>query len=101
MIKEFSRLLDGHVHDIADGLLIVEDFERLRVVPFSAAVFAGHVGTRQKIHFQLDYTLALACLAAATLSVKGKAASGITSHPRYRQLRVKTADFIENFDVSS
>src|SRR5213596_311110 len=55
---------DRHLHHVTNRFFVIEDFERLRIVAPAAAVLARHVTARQKIHFQLDYALPLARLAA-------------------------------------
>ena len=81
-------------------LFVIENFERLRVVTFPAAIFTRHITARQKTHLQLDHALAFARFAAAAFGVERKPARGITAHTRNRQLRIKIPDFVEDFDVS-
>ena len=97
--EKLRRFFDRHLHDIADRLFVVEDFERLRVVTFLAAVLTRHITAREKIHLQLDDALAFAGFATTALGVKGKPARGISAHARNRQLRIKIADLVEYFDV--
>src|SRR5205823_7017280 len=73
--KEFGSFLDGHLHDIADALFVVEDFQRLRVVTPAAAIFTRHVTARQKIHFELDHSLSLARFAASPFGIERKSRS--------------------------
>ena len=68
--KKFGGFLDGHLHDIADALLVVEDFQRLRVVTTTIALFARHITARQKIHLQLDRPLSFASFTAASFGVE-------------------------------
>ena len=58
--EKFRRFLDRHFHHVADRLFVVENFERLRIVTFPAAIFARHITARQKIHLELDHALAFA-----------------------------------------
>ena len=99
-MKKLRRFLDRHLHYVADRFLVVEDFERLRIVSATAAVFARHQRLRQKIHFQFDHALAVAGFASTALGVERKTAGRVTAHARNRQLRVKISNLVENFDVS-
>ena len=72
--EEFRGFFNRHVHHVTDGFLVVENFERLRIVTFAAAIFARHVCARQKIHFQFDIALALARFAASAFGVEQKPA---------------------------
>src|ERR1700686_2927724 len=92
------RLLDCHVHHITDGFSVVENLKRLRVVTPPTAIFTRHVGAREKIHLEFDHALSFACFATAAFSIKGKSAAGIAAYPRNRQLRVKIANFVKDFD---
>ena len=97
--EEFGGLLERHVHDVADAVLVVDHFERGRVVAAAVAVRARHVARRQEIHLDLDHALARAGFAAAAFGVEGKAARRVAAHPRERQLREERADFVEDLDV--
>ncbi len=57
--EKLRRFFDRHFHHVADRFVVVENFERLRIVTASAAVLARHERFRQKIHFQFDHALAL------------------------------------------
>ena len=81
MGEELCRFLNRHIHDIANRFVVVEDFQGLRVVTCSAAVFTRHVGAREEIHLQLDHALSFAGFAASAFGVKRKSAAGITAHP--------------------
>src|SRR5205085_2026500 len=98
--KELGRLLDRHLHDVADALIVIEDLEGLRVVTPAAAIFARHVAAREKTHLQLDRALAGTGLAPAPFGVERKPARRITTHSRDRQLPIELANFVKNFDVS-
>ena len=49
-------------------------------MPF--AHLAGHINIRQKVHFYLDDAIALACLAATALDIKGEAPRRKAAHFR-------------------
>src|ERR671918_1064408 len=97
--KELRRFLDRHLHYVANRFIVIENFERLRIVTATAAIFAGHITAREKIHYQLDHALTSARLAAAAFGVKREPARRIPANTRDRQLRVKIADFVKYFDV--
>ena len=99
--KELRGFLDCHLHDVADGFFVVENFQRLRVITSAAAILARHITARQEIHFQFDYTLTFARFTAAALRVKRESARRIAAHARDRQLRVKIPNLIEHFDVGA
>ena len=98
--KNVAACFDRHLHHVTDRFFVVEDFERLRIVTATAAIFARHITARQKTHLELDHALALAGFATAAFRVEGEPAGRITAHARDRQLRVEIADLIEHFDVS-
>ena len=68
--KELRSFFDRHLHHVPDGLVVVEDLERLRIVTAAAAVFARHITARQKIHFQFDHALTFASLATTAWRVE-------------------------------
>ena len=99
--KEFRRFFDRHFHHVADRFVAVKYLKRLRIVTFTAAVFARHIATRQKIHLQFDHTLTLASLATTAFGVERESARGIAAHAGDRQLRVKIPDLVEHLDVGA
>ena len=98
--KKSSRFFDRHFHDIPDRFFVVENFERLRVVPFPPAILARHITARQKIHFQLNHTLAGTGLATPAFGIEGKPARTIATHAGDRQLGIEVPDLVEYFNVS-
>jgi len=53
--EKLRRFFDGQLHDVADGLFVIENLQRLRIVTATVTVLAQHITARQKIHLQLDH----------------------------------------------
>src|SRR5258706_8223 len=61
-----------HVEHVCDRIVAELHFQSLAVVALAVADVALHVDVRQKVHFDLDYAVALAGLAAPALDVEGE-----------------------------
>src|SRR5206468_12203095 len=99
--EKLRTFFDRHFHDIADRFFVIENLERLGIVAPAAAVFAGHVTARQKIHLELDYALPLARLATATFGIERESARRIAAHARDWQLRIEIPNLIEHFHIGA
>ena len=63
------------------------------------AVLALDVHVRQEVHLHLDGAIALACLAAAALDVKGEASGAIATGAGFFGLSKKLTDTGEEVDI--
>ena len=88
--EEILRLLDGHVEDVGDRLLLELHLQRLAIVALALADVAGDVDVGQEVHLDLDDAVALAGLAAAALDVEREAAGLIAARLRLRAGRRTT-----------
>ena len=78
--KKLHCLLNGHVEHVAYRLALVFYLKRFAVVSLALADLAGNVDVRKKVHFDLDYSVALASLAPAALDIERKSALGKAAH---------------------
>ena len=69
-LEEVGGFFHGHVEHVGDALALEQDFQRLAVVALALAGVAGDVDVGQKVHLDLDETIALARLAAAAFDVE-------------------------------
>src|SRR6476659_6811677 len=97
--KKFRGLGDRHLHYVTDAAFVVENFERLRIVTFPAAIFAPDVAVGQETHLEFDRSLTGARLTTAALGVKGKTTRAVSPHTGDRQLREKTPNLVKDLDV--
>ena len=68
--KEKQRLADGHLEDLVDVFASVENFQNPALVSSSLAVLANQFDVREKLHFDGDRSIALACLATAAWNIE-------------------------------
>ena len=95
MVEEFQRLLDRHVQHVVDGLALVFYFQRLPVVPLSAAHLTGHIDVREEMHLDLQDAVAGAGLAPAALYIETEAAFLVASRLRVRRGRKEIPDQVK------
>ena len=69
-LEELHRVLDGHVQYVGDGLVLEPHFQRLAVIALPLTDVALDVDVGEKVHLDLDQTVALAGLAAPALDVE-------------------------------
>src|SRR6185312_5075074 len=92
VLKEFYRVVYGHVQHVADGFSLIPDLERFPVIPAAIAFFAMHVDVRQEIHFYDTHSAALADIATSAFDIEGKAPRVIAADPGLGNGREKGAD---------
>ena len=78
VLKEFQRVLHGHIQHVVDALALILHIQGLPVIALAAADLAGHVHVRQEMHLDLDNTVAAARLAASALDVEAETALAVT-----------------------
>ena len=71
--EKLQAFLDCHFQDIIDALAFIFDLQCFTVIALSLTHITGDIDIRQKMHLNLDDAVALACLTAASLDIKGKA----------------------------
>ena len=82
IVEEAERLLRRHVENICDALALVEDLERLTVIPLPVADLTRNIDVREEVHLDLHKTIARACLAPAALCIEREPARAIAARPR-------------------
>ena len=87
------------IENVGDGVALVANGQRLRIVAAAAADFAGDVHVRQKAHFDAPEAVALAGFAAAALDVEAEAAGAVAALARFGEHGEKLADGRENARV--
>src|SRR6266436_5770580 len=83
VFEELQRVGGGQVQNVADGVALVADGERLRVVAAAAADFAHHINVRKKIHFDAAEAVALAGFAAAAIHGEGDRSGAVAALARF------------------
>ena len=99
VLEVLHRLFDAHVEHIGDRLALVQDFERLAVVPLALALLALDVDIGEEVHLDLDEAVALAGLAPAAPDVEGEPARLEAPHLRLLRPGKDRADLVEDFRV--
>ena len=77
--EEGKTLLHGHIQHIGNAFTLIMAFKRFAVISLSVADIAFHINIWEKMHFDFFHAVALACLAAAALDIKGEAAGLIAA----------------------
>ena len=72
VFEKFASGIDRHFQNVVNGFAFVFDFQGFMVIAFAVADVAGNVYVRQKVHFYLDYTVALTGFAPAARNVKAE-----------------------------
>ena len=97
--EELGRLVDGHVQDVGDRLVLVTDLQGLPVVAGAVADLAGDVDVGQEVHLDLERAVALAGLAASALDVEGETPGSVAAHLRLGHGREDLADVVPHAGV--
>src|SRR5512136_888424 len=95
MLKKAVGLKDGQSEDICNVVAFVPDLKRVPVEPKPLTGVTRHVHVREKVHLDLDDTVAFAGLAPSPLHVKAEPSRLVASHPRVRQHRKEVPDGVE------
>ena len=77
VFKENNTFVYRHFQNVIDGFPFVFHRKRFTVIAFSLADFAGNVNVRQKVHFNAQDAVALACLASAAFHIKGEPSGSV------------------------
>ena len=99
VLEEAEGLLDGHVEDLGDVLVLVPHVEGIQVEPMPAADIAGHIDVREEVHLDLDQAVPLAGLAAPPLHVEAEPARFVAPEPRLGKAGEEVADVREDAGV--
>src|SRR5882724_3611821 len=101
IFEELERVARRQIQDVADGMALVADGERLRIVAAAAADFTHHVNVGKKIHFDAAEAIALAGFAAAAFHVKTEAAGAVAALARFGKHGEEIADRRKHSGVRS
>ena len=85
VLEKLHRVVDRHVQHIGNALTFVAHFKRFAVVSLTVTLLAGHVNVRQEVHLDGFVAVALTCLAATALHIKGKTPRFVAAHPSLGQ----------------
>ena len=77
-------------------LPLIGDLKGLAIVSAASADLAFHVDVREKVHFDLYESIALAVLAAPSFCVEGKTARVVSAHTRRRKVAKEVPDWPES-----
>src|SRR6266481_7532372 len=99
IFEELQRVGRRQIQNIADGVALVTDCERLRIVAAAAADLAHHVNVGKKIHFDAAEAVALASFAAATFHVEAEAAGAVATLARFGERGEEIANGREDSGV--
>src|SRR5262249_37553090 len=84
------------VEDIGNVLAFVSDLERFAVVAAPVASFACHIHWWQKVHLDLEQTVALAFLAPAAFHIETESSGFIAPNSRGGKAREQIANGIKH-----
>ena len=101
VLKEFQRVLHGHIQHVVDALALVLHIQGLPVIALAAADLAGHVHVRQEMHLDFDDTVAAARLAASALHVEAETALAVALCLGVRGGGEQVPDQVEHTRVGS
>ena len=97
--EEISRVLDGQVQHLCDGLAFVVDLQGLPVVPRAVAFRTRHVDVGQEVHLDPQSPVARARLTPATLDIEREPAGGVAADLCLLGLGEQAPDVIEDAGV--
>src|SRR5438046_10136778 len=84
--EKTRRLVHGQIEHVGNVLSFISNFERLAIVAPAMTDFALDINVRQKMHFDLDQSAALAVFAATSLNVEAETPRVIAAHACGRKL---------------
>src|SRR5262249_44249187 len=85
IFEQLERVGGLQIQNIADGMALETDGQRLGIVAAPAADFAGDVNVRKKIHFNAAQAIALAGFTASAFYVEAETAGLVTAFARLGQ----------------
>src|SRR5438874_3506259 len=98
--EKTRRLVHGQIEHVGNVLSFISNFERLAIVAPAMTDFALDINVRQKMHFDLDQSAALAVFAATSLNVEAETPCVIAAHACGRKLCKQFANRGERTTVS-
>ena len=100
ILKEFQRLLHGHIQHIVDAFAFVFDFKRLTVITLSAADLTRHIHIRQEVHLNLKDSVTAAGFASSALDVETESSLLISAGLGIRCRCKQITDHVKHTGVS-
>src|SRR6266705_5632626 len=79
IFEKFQRVGGRQIQNVADGMILVADGKRFRIVAAAAAHFTHHVNVGKKIHFDAAEAVSLAGFAAAAFYVEAEAPGAVAA----------------------
>ena len=99
MLEEFYRIIDRHVQNLGNILLLVVDFQSLTIIAGAVADLTGHIDVRQEVHLNLDNSITRAGLAATTLDVKAETALLVAANLSFISLGKQIANIVKDSSI--
>ena len=99
IVEEGQRLLRGHVEHVRDIFALIEDLQRLAVIPLAVADLAGDEDVRKEVHLDLHEPVAAAGLAAAALGIEREPARAVAARARVGRRGEQVADVVEDAGI--
>src|SRR5207245_593167 len=97
---ETRRLVHGQIKHVGNVLSFISNFERLAIVAPAMTDFALDINVRQKVHFDLNQSAALAVFAATSFNVEAETPRVIAAHACGRKVCKQFANRGERTTVS-
>jgi len=94
-----ERRVDGHIQHIRDAVALEMHLQGFAVEAGAVTDIAGHVNIRQELHFDAQFALALAGLAASAMHVERETAGFVAAHLAFGQFGKQPADLFEQAGV--
>ena len=101
MLEELYRIIDRHVQNLSDILLLVVDFQSFAIIAGAVADLTGHIDVRQEVHLNLDNPITRAGLTAAALDVKAETALLVAANLGFIGLGKQIANIVKDSSISS
>ena len=99
VLEMLERLLDIHLQHLGNTLLAIHHLKRFAIEPVALAYRARNPNVCEKIHLEPIRAVAFARFTAAALHVETEPPRFVPAAFRLRQLRVKVANVVEDFDI--
>ena len=95
ILEKLHSLIDGHVEHVGNTFPFIAHLERLAVVSFAVAHFAGHEYVGQNVHLDGSVAVARTFFASPTLNVERESAGFVAAYLSLGQVNEEVADVVE------
>ena len=101
MLEKFYRIIDRHVQNLSDILLLVVNFQSLAIIAGAVADLTGHIDVRQEVHLNLDNPITRAGLTTTALDIKAETPLLVAANLSFIGLGKQIANIVKNSSISS